>query len=313
MPDRGNIQDGSVVFLVLVKRTLKDSVFTYLFRQPIYARELYLSLHPEDASVRQEDIRVVTLENVMTVGQYNDFGMQVRDRLIVLVEAQSTFSVNIAVRMLLYLAATYKEYAEDHLLDLYAAKPVQLPCPELYVVYTGAKADVPEVIRLSDLYDGEGSAEIELSVLRANGTGDIIDQYVRFCKTADEERAKHGYTEKAIAEVLRRCKEEGILTAFLAEREREVHDILGLLFSDEWIAQMHERSIREEGHKEGREEGRKEGREEGEKVGLKKEFLATVKALFEAGQTVDFMARITRRPEAEVMQALAELNLPLPS
>ena len=39
--------------------------------------------------------------------------------MILLLEAQSTFSVNIVLRMLLYLAATYKEYVEEQKLNLY--------------------------------------------------------------------------------------------------------------------------------------------------------------------------------------------------
>ena len=39
-----------------IKRTIKDSVFTYLFSQPEYARKLYLDLHPEDQGVTEEDI-----------------------------------------------------------------------------------------------------------------------------------------------------------------------------------------------------------------------------------------------------------------
>ena len=57
-----------------VRRTIKDSVFTYMARQPEYTRELYLALHPEDADVTEADIKLVTLENVLTVGQYNDVG-----------------------------------------------------------------------------------------------------------------------------------------------------------------------------------------------------------------------------------------------
>ena len=238
-----------------LKRTIKDSVFTYLFRQPEYTRELYLALHPEDTDVTEDDIKLVTLENVMTVGQYNDLGIQVRDRLIVLAEAQSTFSVNITLRMLLYLAGTYKEYAEEHSLDLYAAKPVQIPRPELYVIYTGSKQGVPEVMHLSDLYGGGGSAEISVKILRANGTGDIVDQYVRFCVIANEEREKCGNTEAAIAGIMERCREEGILVAFLDSREKEVRDIMVTLFDEEWIAKMHEHSIREEAREEGIEEG----------------------------------------------------------
>lgn len=44
-----------------MKRTVKDSVFTYLFSDPHYARELYLYLHPEDSSVTEEDCKIVTI------------------------------------------------------------------------------------------------------------------------------------------------------------------------------------------------------------------------------------------------------------
>ena len=103
----------------------------------------------------------------------NDLGFQVRDKLILLVEAQSKFSVNIALRMLLYLAATYKEYVEEHKLDLYGSKPVSIPRPELYMVYTGAPRQLPEILRLSDMYDGLGGAEVEIKVLRNTGAGNI--------------------------------------------------------------------------------------------------------------------------------------------
>ena len=81
----------------------------------------------------------MTLENILAIGQYNDLGFQVRDKLILLVEAQSTFSPNIPLRMLMYLAKTYNEYIEEHQLSLYREKKVSIPRPELYVIYTGEK------------------------------------------------------------------------------------------------------------------------------------------------------------------------------
>ena len=114
-----------------MRYTIKDSVFTFVFTQPEYARKLYLALHPEDTDVTEADCRLVTLENVLTTGMYNDVGLQVRDILILLVEAQSVFSINIALRMLLYLAATYKEYVEERKLNLYGTSPVMIPRPEL--------------------------------------------------------------------------------------------------------------------------------------------------------------------------------------
>ena len=250
-----------------MKRSVKDSVFTYLFKQPEYTRQLYLALHPEDTDVKESDFKLVTLENVLTTGFYNDLGIQVRNRLILLVEAQSTFSVNIALRMLLYLAGTYKEYIEEQKLDLYGSHPVEIPRPELYVVYTGGRKEIPETLHLSDLYQGAGSAEVEVKVLRDDGTGDILDQYVRFCKIADEQREKYGLTQQAIDETIRICIAENVLAPFLASRQKEVLEIMVTLFDQEKIAEIHDYNVakvaRQEGHQLGREEGRAEGREEG--------------------------------------------------
>ena len=63
-----------------MKYTLKDSVFTFIFKQPEYARQLYLALHPEDTDVTEADCKLVTLENILTTGMYNDIGIQVRDK-----------------------------------------------------------------------------------------------------------------------------------------------------------------------------------------------------------------------------------------
>ena len=239
-----------------MKYTEKDSVFSFIFRQPENTRRLYLALHPEDNGVTEEDCRLVTLEHVLTNGMTNDLGFQVRDKLILLVEAQSKFSVNIALRMLLYLAATYKEYVEEQKLDLYGSKAVSIPRPELYMVYAGAPRQLPEVLRLSDLYDGPGGAEVEIKVLRESGTGSIVDQYIRFCAISDEQRRQYGYTMKAVEETLRICAEENILMPFLASRQKEVRDIMVTLFNQERVTEIHEYNLAKDARQEGRQEGR---------------------------------------------------------
>ena len=45
--------------------------------------------------------------------------------------------MNILVRILIYLAYTYKNYITSHDLDVYGSKTLRLPKPEFYVVYTG--------------------------------------------------------------------------------------------------------------------------------------------------------------------------------
>ena len=246
-----------------MKYSVKDSIFTYLFKQPEYTRQLYLCLHPEDQDVTEADFKIVTLENVLSTGIYNDLGIQVRDKLLLLMEAQSTFSINIALRVLLYLADTYKRYVEEHKLDLYGSKPVVIPRPELYVVYTGSKNQVPETVRLSDLYQGQGDAELCVKVLRGGREGDILSQYVRFCQIADEARRQYGSSPEAIRWILRQCREENILVPFLAARQKEVRDIMGLLFDDATIREIHDYNIALEAKQEGMQAGRQQGLETG--------------------------------------------------
>lgn len=225
-----------------MKRNIKDSVFTYLFRSPEYTHRLYLALHPEDTSVNEDDCEIITLENVLSSGAYNDLGFRVGDRLIILVEAQSTFSYNVVFRILLYLANTYHEYTLSRKMNIYGTKPLVLPKPELYVVYTGAQKETPDQIHFSDLTGEEydGALQVNVRVLRYRGTDDIIDQYIRFCEIADEERKKHGRTQKTIDEIIHRCLEENILAAFLTQRKKEVTSMITTLFTQAEIEQMRE-------------------------------------------------------------------------
>ena len=194
-------------------------------------------------------------ENVLAIGQYNDLGLQVRDRLILLVEAQSTYSVNIPLRMLMYLANTYKDFVEENKYSLYSSKKVPIARPELYVVYTGNRKDIPDTLRLSDLYEGPGSVEVEVKVLRGENPRQILGQYVEFCKISNEQVALYGRTDAAATETIRICLERGVLVPFLNARQKEVHDIMRTLFSQEAVWEIERHNIRQEGREEGRQEG----------------------------------------------------------
>ena len=93
-----------------VKKTVKDSVFTNLFGNSKYLLQLYQALHPEDKDVREEDLKTITLENIFTDDIYNDLGFAKGEKLMILMEAQSTWTVNIIVRALEYLVNSYRRY-----------------------------------------------------------------------------------------------------------------------------------------------------------------------------------------------------------
>ncbi len=72
--------------------------------------KLYQALHPEDTDVKEEDLKTITLENIFTDDIYNDLGFAKGDKFMVLMEAQSTWTVNIIVRALEYLVNSYHRY-----------------------------------------------------------------------------------------------------------------------------------------------------------------------------------------------------------
>lgn len=122
----------------------KDSVFRSLFSEPQNLLKLYQSLHPEDAKVTAQDLHIVTMGQMFFNGIYNDLGFLVGDRMLILAEAQSTWSKNIILRELMYLVGTYQEYLTRNGANLYSSKPVALPKPELYVVYTKERGNRPK-------------------------------------------------------------------------------------------------------------------------------------------------------------------------
>ena len=91
---------------ILVKRNVKDSVFTHLFSDPRYLLELYRALYPGDTTTTVDDLKDVTIKTVLVNTIYNDLAFRASDSIIVLVEAQSTWSNNIVLRELLYLLET---------------------------------------------------------------------------------------------------------------------------------------------------------------------------------------------------------------
>ena len=154
-----------------------------------------------------------------------------------LLEAQSSWTVNILIRILLYLAQSYHEYFERTSQSLYKSKKVKMPKPELYVIYTGNKGRKPDTISLSqEFFDGADiDIEIKAKVIYESETEDIINQYIIFCKVFDEQRKLYGMTEQTIRETIRICKDRNVLKEYLMNREMEVVTIMMSLFNDEQI------------------------------------------------------------------------------
>ncbi len=229
------------------KRKIKDSVFTNLFQDKKYLLQLYKALHPEDSNVTEDEISDITIKHVLIDGDYNDLGFSVGNRLMVLVESQSTWTYNIIIRALMYLVQTYHDYFKRTNQNLYGSKKVNMPKPELYVIYTGNRKSVPDTISLSkEFFDGEKIfIDADVKVLYQENTKDIIGQYIIFTKVYNEQRQLYGATKKAILETIRICKDRNILKEYLESREQEVVDMMMTLFDDEQILKAYTKDIEE--------------------------------------------------------------------
>lgn len=241
-------QEVEVVPKPVVKRNTKDSVFEDLFSNPHYLFQMYKALHPEDTTARESDIEDVTIKNAMTNDQYNDLGFRIGNRLLVLVEAQSTWSVNIVIRILMYLMTTYNQYFTENKIDLYSSVKAEIPKPELYVVYTGKRKNLPDYLTLQEeFFDGEDvSVNAKVKVISAGKSDDIIHQYIVFTQVLDEQVKIHGKTRGAIEETIRICKDRNILKEYLESREKEVIDIMVALYDEQEVMERYVASEKKE-------------------------------------------------------------------
>ena len=174
-----------------------------------------------------------------------------------LVEAQSVWNPNIALRMLYYLSETYRRYIADSGQSEHSSSRVKLPKPELYVVYSGNKKVGKEISFSNDFFGGDSPVDIRVKVLKEiNDT--IYGQYIGFCKVFDEQKKIHNQNLECAKETLRISIEKGYLSAYLETHKKEAINMLKELFDEEYLREQYDKAEKDKNFKEGRKEGRKE-------------------------------------------------------
>ena len=275
------MEEHSLEEIRTTKHTVKNNVFIRLFEDVRNVYRLYKELHPEDTQVKQSDIVIHSMDSILINDIYNDLGFIVNEgdnsKFVILVEAQSKWNQNMTLRLLLYLAETYRHYLHQNKISVHSEKRVKIPKPDLYVVYTGNE-DVPDVISFRDDYfDGDCPVDVIVKVLKQPGTDTVSGQYIGFSKVYDEQRAIHHNKIECIKETIRICKEKGYLAEFLTEHEEEVVTMLMYLFDEQQERETYEAARDKEKIAQGRAEGRAEGRAQGIEIGKLKALIGLVK------------------------------------
>ena len=263
-----------------VNRNNKDSMFSSLFSNPDILREHYSAIEgipiPPDIP-----IEINTLSGVLFKGKINVLSFIIDNRLVVLIEHQSTINNNVPLRLLIYIARIYEKRVNMN--KVYQTKLEKIPCPEFIVLYNGKNryAEYKE-LRLSDAFkDIEGlkitdTIPLELTAKVYNINQGHNFEILKKCKTLENysffiekvrEYLKRKLSlEKAVKNTIKYCKKKNILKKYLQEHSSEVFN---MLFT-EWNWDDALEFAREEGREDGLEEGMEKGLEKGLEKGIEK-------------------------------------------
>lgn len=235
-----------------VNRQAKNSVFLNLFMRKEYQLQLYKELFPEDTTITEDDLELVTLDNVLTIHPYNDLGLLARGKLIVLAEAQSTWSVNIIFRLADYYFDSAMSYLKIRKVDLHSSVKVDVPDVEAFVIYTGKKKVEKDVLSLNQEFFGgdPNKPEFKARIIHGEYKGGIIEEYMGFCRIWDENVLKSNTPEEkqqAVSTAINLCIQKGYLVRYLEEHRPEVEKIMMTMFSPEYVKMTSERTERIKG------------------------------------------------------------------
>lgn len=261
-----------------VRRNVKDRLFRFLFANDAEALlQLYNALNGTDYSDASK-LKIVTIESAVYVVMKNDLAFVLSGTLN-MYEHQSTYSPNLPIRFLIYLAQEYQTIIEQAGESIYGIRQVTLPAPQCVVFYNG-KSTMPEeqTLKLSDAFgDKKHKTDLELTVRIYNINHGHNPELLEKCRILGEYsefvRIARNYADEgvdagmALSAAIDYCIEHGILADVLRKNRSEV---LGMLL-EEFDVEKYERTLKREGFEEGIEQGIRIIVETLQEIGVSKE------------------------------------------
>lgn len=258
--------EESNIDVLTANRMYKSRIFAMLFSDRNELLKLYNAIN--GTSYDDPDLlQVNTLENAVYMSMQNDVSFIIDMRLN-LYEHQSTYSPNLPVRYLLYVADVYSDYTKD--MNLYGTKAVKLPTPRFVIFYNG-QAEQPDrkELKLSELFsipDADPSLELKAVMLNINKghnrklmeTCRTLQDYAEYTFRVREYAAEMPL-DLAVEQAITECISEGILADFLRKNRAEAKKVSIYEYDEE----RHMRQTREEGMEEGYANGVSQGIEQG--------------------------------------------------
>ena len=254
--------------VLTANRIYKSRIFAMLFSDRNELLKLYNAINGTSYD-DPELLQINTLENAVYMSMQNDVSFIIEMRLH-LYEHQSTYSPNLPVRYLLYVADVYSDYTKD--MNLYGSRPVKLPTPKFVIFYNG-QAEQPDrkEVKLSELFTiSESEPSLELTAVMLNINKGHNRQLMETCRTLHDyaeytsrvrEYAAEMSLDEAVERAITECISEGILADFLRKNRAEAKKVSIYEYDEE----RHMRQTREEGVEEGFASGLEQGMKQKEK------------------------------------------------
>ena len=221
-----------------------DSAFTYMFGMEEHLVDLYDVV--SGIRFKPSEIKTVKLEDKLGKARlYNDVAFLTPDnRLLILIEHQSTLNPNMIFRLLEYYIALVSAYIRKTNQNRYGTKLLEFPKAELYVVYNG-KGKMMELPVLDLGYVKAKANVVNIHLESLPNREDKSSAVVAYSLYVD--LVKSGLSpEEAAVELA----EEGYLPEFFGRKEHR--DMFAELFS-------YDNELRAEGEAQGIEKGIKQG------------------------------------------------------
>lgn len=239
-------------------RTYKARLFEMIYSQKKELLELYNAVNGTSYD-DPEKLEINTLKNAIYMSMHNDVSFIIDSRLM-LYEHQSTFSPNLPLRFIMYVADLYSDITKDE--NLYGNKIIKIPTPRFLIFFNGVEEQPDEkILKLSASYTVEEEyPSLELTARMLNINRGHNQQLMSACKTLRDyaeytarvrEYVEKMSTEDAVERAITECIKEGILSGFLKKYRAEAKKVSIYEYNEE----KHMRQEREDARADERERG----------------------------------------------------------
>lgn len=245
-------------------RKYKDRLFRMVFQEKKDLLDLYNAVNHTNYT-DPESLQITTMRNAVLLGMKNDVSFLI-DSVLNLYEHQSTFNPNMPVRGFFYFADIMRTYIQEHELNIYGKKRIELPVPRYIVFYNGVEGQPDRrILRLSECFGDDPEAALECCAVMLNinygHNRELmercrrLEEYAYFVAAVRRQVRENRSLEEAILLAIDECIEKNKLADILRKNRWEVVNMLLTEFDMEEYGRRERRDGYEEGRAEGREQG----------------------------------------------------------